>query len=265
MTQSTFYSLFFVAIVIAAIWGLHKVTAPLVHETISVANAEQTGDTDDPSVFVGPPPLPNLPHGCVETVEDLSGPSYLNLEDERLYGDDPIIVVLKRERRLMLFSNGSIRRSDRTEMRASCWRVALGATDDGIHPTGRKLLKGDRKTPEGWYRTSDRPWSKFNGGISIHYPNERDAAWGLRSTYTTEDGEVRSWISQEQHDLIVSQTRRHQLPTNDTKLGGNIVLHGDSDDYDWTWGCVALAYQNKLLVREVLEEQGFRTWILILP
>ena len=265
MTERTFYTLVFVALVGAALWGLREVTSPLIYDTIPTAQATETGDTTEPISFQGPPPLPPLASGCVETVEELVGPSYLELDDPRLYGEDPIIVVVKHARRLMLFSGGEIRRSDRTMMNASCWKVALGVDKFGNHPRGTKRLKGDHKTPEGWYRTSDRPWSKFGGGISIHYPNERDAAWGLANTYVTEDGEVKTWISQEEHDLITAQTRNWSLPTNETKLGGNIVLHGDFDDYDWTWGCVALSLHNKLMVRRALEDSNYRTWILILP
>ena len=35
-------------------------------------------------------------------------------------------------------------------------------TDLGFSPTGHKEVQGDGKTPEGWYRASDKPWSTFD-------------------------------------------------------------------------------------------------------
>src|SRR5688500_4042857 len=91
--------------------------------------------------------------------------------DPRLRGA-AVVVAVKEARRIGLYRDGVL-------VDGACWPVALGVLDDGTVPTGPKRRRGDRKTPEGWYRTSDRPWSRFHGALTLSYPNEADADRGL--------------------------------------------------------------------------------------
>ncbi|HMV70050.1 MAG TPA: hypothetical protein PKA64_24630, partial [Myxococcota bacterium] len=93
--------------------------------------------------------------------------------DPRLKGG-AVLVVLKGERHIGLYRDGALATLDGSP---ACFPVALAPGA----PEGTKRRQGDRATPEGWYRTSDKPWSQFDLAIAIHYPNVDDAAAGLAS------------------------------------------------------------------------------------
>ena len=76
------------------------------------------------------------------------------------------VVVDVSERWLALFRRGAA---------VGCWRVALGVHADGSFADGAKRVRGDRRTPQGWYRLSDKPESRFAGALAVHYPNADDA------------------------------------------------------------------------------------------
>jgi len=130
-----------------------------------------------------------------------------------------------------------------------CFRVGLG-----FAPTGHKAVEGDGKTPEGWYRTSDKPWSSFENAIAIHYPNEDDA----RAAAT--DGR----IAKKTRDKIVAELRAGRVPPQYTKLGGAVLIHGGGGTTDWTLGCVALDDTDLVTLRASLG-RGMRTNVLVLP
>ena len=190
-----------------------------------------------------------LDPGCVATIAELSVPA---ANDPRLL-HDRLIVVRKSERRLLLFSNGQLRH-DRSGGGARCWSVALGVNDEGVYPPGPKDREGDRKTPEGWYWTSDKPWSAFHGAIYVHYPNTEDAAGALASRR----------IDHATYDRIAAATRSHTLPPQTTRLGGEILIHGGRGPPDWTWGCVGLDDRLVDELRAALPP-GMHTDVLILP
>jgi murein L,D-transpeptidase YafK len=160
--------------------------------------------------------------------------------DKRLEGA-AVLVVLKVDRRMGLYSEGAL---------AGCWEVGL-AYD---YNEGHKLVRGDLRTPEGWYRTSDKPWSQFYGAIAVHYPGVADARRGLK------DG----LIDQAQHDAIVEAHRLGKKPPQNTRLGGEILVHGGGGEVDWTLGCVALDNGELDTLREQLPDT-MRTDMLILP
>ena len=97
--------------------------------------------------------------GCPEPTDEL--PVSTTERDERRLKRCHVVVVSKTERRLWLFQSGRP---------AGCWKVGLG-----FSPEGDKEREGDGRTLEGWYRTSDKPWSTFDNAIAIHYPNRDDA------------------------------------------------------------------------------------------
>jgi murein L,D-transpeptidase YafK len=148
----------------------------------------------------------------------------------------------------MLFDEGALHRGA-TGVPA-CWPAAL-ALD---YPAGQKQREGDRKTPEGWYRTSDKPTSQFYGAIAVHYPNVQDADAGL----------ARGQITKARRDAISSADARGTKPPQYSSLGGEILVHGGGNFPDWTLGCVALENADLDRLRGLLPA-GMKTDILILP
>ena len=117
------------------------------------------------------------------------------------------IVVIKSKRVMVLL--------DENENLLSRHRISLGE-----HPEGKKLRRGDKKTPEGIYKIIDkRKDKKYYKELLISYPNSEDRA------------------------------RAKELGVNP---GNGITIHaqvpmfwdGKGDDYtlshDWTNGCMAM-------------------------
>lgn len=178
-----------------------------------------------------------LPLGALTTAAALKGPA--------------LMVVEKDARRLGLYRDGALVTVGGAP---ACWPVALGITDAGVYPPGPKVRQGDRRTPEGLYATSDKPWSSFKNAIAVHYPNAADAAAGLRA----------GLITQAQHDAIVAAVKAGKKPSQETRLGGEILVHGGGSAADWTWGCVALDDDDLLTLRGALPA-GMVAEVLILP
>ncbi len=178
---------------------------------------------------------------CVSTVAKLPTSTLYKPTDRRLY-QHTLVVVRKSKRRLMLFRYG--------KAVPGCWQVGLGSGKIA----GTKHREGDLKTPEGWYRTSDKPWSRFHGAIAIHYPNKLDARRGLRS----------GQISRSTYRRIVRALERGVKPPQRTKLGGEVLIHGGGGKSDWTLGCVALDNPRLDSLRKLLPRNK-RFNILILP
>ncbi len=179
---------------------------------------------------------------CPDTVEGLR----TNQTDPRLKGPS-VIVVDKTARRLMLFTDG--KRRETLSGRDACFDVALASG----YRSGNKQRQGDLRTPEGWYRTSDRPWSRFYAALTIDYPATRDAERGLAA----------GLVTQAQHDAIVEAQRAGRLPPMNTRLGGQILIHGGGGGADWTLGCVALDNADIDALRAALPK-NLRTDVLIL-
>jgi murein L,D-transpeptidase YafK len=114
------------------------------------------------------------------------------------------ILVEKSRKRLTLFANNK---------KIKSYRIALGR-----NPKGPKLIKGDKRTPEGLYIIDSRnPDSKYYLSLHISYPNEID---------------------------------REIAALAGVSPGGNITIHGTGDKYawmgkfhavlNWTDGCIAV-------------------------
>jgi len=144
--------------------------------------------------------------------------------DRRARGD--LIVVWKSQYKLGFYREGNL--ADVEGDGAACFDVALG-----FEPVGAKTVRGDGKTPEGWYWVAWKiPEGKtsFYKALYVNYPNEDDAARGLR------EGQ----ISQATHDRIVSRAKKKSTVT-DSILGSLIEIHGSGNwPRNWTLGCVAL-------------------------
>jgi len=152
---------------------------------------------------------------------------------------DPHVVVKKSRRRLMLFDGDK-------QLRA--YRVGLGYT-----PAGDKTRQGDGRTPEGsFYVCVKNAASKFYLSLGLSYPDKEHAARGLR------DG----LINRAQHDEIISALARQQRPPWDTRLGGEIFIHGNGSASDWTWGCIALDNED---MKELFEAMPKGAAVVIEP
>ena len=117
----------------------------------------------------------------------------------------------------MLYSGGKLVR---------VYRVGLGSS-----PNDDKIKEGDRRTPEGtFYIFTKNDKSAYYLSLGLSYPNIEDAERGLS------DG----LIDREQHDQILNAIHQKTEPPQKTALGGEIYIHGNGSQSDWTWGCVAL-------------------------
>ncbi len=152
---------------------------------------------------------------------------------------NPRIIVKKAQRQLLLYSDGKLVRT---------YRVGLG-----LSPTGDKVRAGDRRTPEGeFYIFTKNSKSAFYLSLGLSYPNAAHAERGLR------DG----LITRAQYDAITRALKAKKAPPQNTRLGGDIYIHGNGAQSDWTWGCVALENED---IRELFEAVSVGTPVVIEP
>ena len=129
----------------------------------------------------------------------------------------PRILISKHERRLHLYSGGTVVRT---------YRIALGAD-----PVEDKEVEGDRRTPEGrFYIFTKNEKSAYYLSLGLSYPNLEDAERGL----------TRGVIGRDEYAQIADAIKNKTAPPQKTALGGEIYIHGNGSQNDWTWGCVAL-------------------------
>jgi murein L,D-transpeptidase YafK len=150
------------------------------------------------------------------------------------------IVVKKAERKLSLYNDkGKLLKT---------YKIALGP-----NPIGTKLKQGDGATPEGdYYLTHKNPKSNYYLSLGVSYPNSKDASSGLQ----------RKLISQTQHDAIVAAIKAQAKPLQNTKLGGDIFIHGGGNSSDWTLGCIALTNHD---IKELFDLLPVKTPLKIEP
>lgn len=159
-----------------------------------------------------------------------------NLEPAHSYK----IIVKKSERKLYLYN-------DHQKLLKS-YKIALGFT-----PVGPKTKQGDGATPEGdYYLTHKNPRSNYYLSLGVSYPNLKDAQSGLQ----------RKLITQAQYDAIVAAINAQAKPPQNTKLGGDIFIHGGGNSQEWTLGCVALENQD---IKELFDLLPVKTPIQIEP
>ncbi len=127
------------------------------------------------------------------------------------------VVIKKSERLLELFDGENLIKT---------YKIALG-----FAPEGDKKCDGDGKTPEGeFYIFTGNDKSKYYLSLGLSYPNIDDAKRGLKDEI----------ITQKEHDEIIKAIREKRMPPQNTKLGGEIYIHGGGIKTDWTRGCIAL-------------------------
>ncbi len=119
-------------------------------------------------------------------------------------GNADKVLIIKNEKRLVLLSNGEVLKS---------YPVSLGRTP------GKKVRRGDGKTPEGRYFIDHRnPASRFYKALHISYPNASDV---------------------------------RDAAAAGVSPGGQIMIHGLPEGYEdlgsahacrnWTRGCIAVS------------------------
>lgn len=153
------------------------------------------------------------------------------------------ILVKKSERKLYLFriENGK-------DKPAKTYNIALGNA-----PTGHKRRQGDGATPEGdYYITHKNPKSNFYLSLGVSYPNIQDADAGLKS----------GLITQAQHKAVSDAIHSNAKPPQNTRLGGDIFIHGGGVGRDWTLGCVALENED---IKELFDLLPVKTPVKIVP
>ncbi len=111
--------------------------------------------------------------------------------------------------------------------------IAIGRGGAGL-----KRYRGDNITPFGNYRIG---WvgerSSFRKFFGLTYPSVEDAEKAVR----------KGIIDRFTYDRIITAHLFHQIPPQNTPLGGQIGIHGlgNADarihkTFDWTHGCIAL-------------------------
>lgn len=153
------------------------------------------------------------------------------------------VLVKKAERKLYVY-----RVEQGQQKLFKTYAIALGN-----NPIGHKQRQGDGATPEGeYYITHRNPKSNYYLSLGLSYPNAQDAAAGLK----------RGLISKAQHDTIVAALGQQAKPLQNTKLGGDIFIHGGGIDRDWTLGCVALKNE---AIKELFDLLPVKTPVKIVP
>jgi murein L,D-transpeptidase YafK len=153
------------------------------------------------------------------------------------------VLVKKGERKLYVYriDNGK-------EVLLRTYKIALGST-----PSGTKRQQGDGATPEGdYFITHKNSRSKFYLSLGLSYPNAIDATAGMK----------RGLISKTEYDAIVNAINKREKPPQNTKLGGDIFIHGGGIGSDWTLGCVALENEG---IKELFDMLPVKTPVKILP
>lgn len=138
-------------------------------------------------------------------------------------------MVAKAERLLGVYENGALTKRTLTsgESVPACFPVALG--QGGV--PGPKRQQGDLKTPEGRYRLTHRnPKSSYYKSLGVSYPNADDVRASLALAV----------ISQTTADTALATIAKGSVPSQNTRMGGEIFIHGMGSSYDWTLGCVAV-------------------------
>jgi hypothetical protein len=188
-----------------------------------------------------------------------SGPSRTTIAiyDPALFGPDVPLARLVEERRLPLEA-GKLKRAtllvNKAQRRLELWvgrkMIKAYRIQLGWNPHGPKLRQGDRRTPEGRYVICDHRPSKYYLALWLAYPNLADARRGLAS----------GLIGPEEYRAIARGLAGRACPPQTTRLGGDIVIHGEFPERslppgsrggdvnpaavrefeDWTDGCVAL-------------------------
>jgi len=170
-------------------------------------------------------PIPNslqIQEGMDEKPDEPLEPSQITSKDDfmpRPKGYD--ILIDKSAREMKIFVSGKLYRT---------YTVYLGFT-----PDGHKTRRGDGRTPEGEYYISRRnEASVYYRSLLISYPSPRDTQRAVSS----------GLVNRSVLDAVISAYAKKATPPQNTRLGGNICIHGEGSrsrpQKDWTAGCIAV-------------------------
>jgi murein L,D-transpeptidase YafK len=153
------------------------------------------------------------------------------------------ITVVKRSRQLNLLSGLQLIRT---------YPIALGRNSEAD-----KSVEGDEATPLGeFYICAKNPRSRYFLSLCISYPNAEDAARGLAA----------GLISAAEHAQILDAMNAKRMPPQNTRLGGEIYIHGqgdgDSGEPQGTRGCIAL---NNADMQDLYDRVAIGTSVAIVP
>jgi murein L,D-transpeptidase YafK len=127
------------------------------------------------------------------------------------------IHILKAQRTLDYEEDGAVVRS---------FRIGLGGA-----PVGDKERQGDSKTPEGeLYVGWKLEQSRFHRFLGLSYPMPAHA----------ERGQKAKLIDAKTAEAIRQAVAKKRPPPQNTRLGGDVGIHGGGSSVDWTLGCVAV-------------------------
>lgn len=153
------------------------------------------------------------------------------------------ITVVKRSRQLNLLLGSELIRT---------YPIALGRNAEAD-----KSIEGDEATPLGeFYICAKNPRSRYFLSLCISYPNAEDAARGLAA----------GLISTVEHAQILDAMNARRMPPQNTRLGGEIYIHGhgdsNSDVPQGTRGCIAL---NDADMQDLYDRVAIGTSVAIVP
>ena len=133
----------------------------------------------------------------------------------------PRVVIHKARRELWLYEG---------ETFLKLYPVALGT-----NPVEDKRKEGDGCTPEGdFYVCTRNERSRYHLFLGLSYPNSEDAERGKES----------GLISNVEYNRIRETNDAKGRPPWDTRLGGEIGIHGGGTASDWTLGCIAMSNED---------------------
>jgi murein L,D-transpeptidase YafK len=172
---------------------------------------------------------------------------------------DPVVEEPATEHPCSTIVRIEVWKEERT-LRAYCKRGAVIVMDAamGREEIGPKLRSGDHRTPEGQYHIAgDASPGRFHLFIPIDYPSADDA----------EEARAGGWLSASDYARILDAHEAGLSPPADTSLGGDLGFHGegdrwqgDSEYFDWTYGCVAVTDEEIEFLSERVEI-GVPVWI----
>lgn len=123
----------------------------------------------------------------------------------------------------------------------------------GKNEEGHKESEGDFRTPIGEYKVVVKnPQSKYHLSLGLNYPNKHDAKLGLDA----------GRIDQETYKLICDAHDNDQIPPWKTALGGEIFIHGDYQNRQWSEGCIRMTDDD---VTELYNMTDLNTPVTIYP
>jgi len=154
--------------------------------------------------------------------------------------DNPKLKIDRRNYRVELYSGETL---------VKTYKAVFGNNNSPV-----KTSKDDKATPIGEYRICGKDSSeKFYKFLRLNYPNQYDAAEGLKRGYLTKD----------EYDAIIITHKFKECTPKETKLGSEIGIHGiGTYDYifknlpfsfNWTNGSIAISNENIAELYEVLK------------